>query len=142
MGVTSPKKQSPDVFSTIWSGRIGVMTTPALTSETHSEKMATAAAAGLIFQSARIFVDVSESQKGRKPRQSCAAAPSRPPGVSETGTERRSETGGGNVRIPIADVRKHGTRPAAGERNGGSTGPRKEKGRKRSAGDGRRRRGS
>ncbi len=45
-GVTTPKKQSPDVFSTTWSLKMGVMTMPALASEAASRAAATASAKG------------------------------------------------------------------------------------------------
>ncbi|SPQ19509.1 208fd1b2-009d-4fed-8f71-564d957e90ad [Thermothielavioides terrestris] len=47
-GVVTPKKQSPLDLGTTWSGLMGVMTTPALASETHSESAAAARAAGFM----------------------------------------------------------------------------------------------
>lgn len=47
-GVVTPKKQSSSALGTTCSGRIGTVTTPALTSEMHSDSAAAASAAGFM----------------------------------------------------------------------------------------------
>lgn len=45
----TPKKQSPSFLGTTWSALMGIVTTPALTSEAHNESAAAAKAAGFIL---------------------------------------------------------------------------------------------
>lgn len=55
MGVMTPKKQSSEFFGTTCSGLMGMVTTPALARETHSDRAAAAKVASFILSDLGIF---------------------------------------------------------------------------------------